>query len=93
MSTESREDIEFEEAWATYIRLQSDRVLWQKIKARERYENDLRLRLAGARRKGYAEGQNEKRFEVARNLKHLGVPLATIAEVTGLSLSEIERLD
>jgi len=35
MSTPTQE--EFEEAWATYTRLQSDRVLWEKIQARERY--------------------------------------------------------
>ena len=81
----SQEDVEFEEAWATYTRLQSDRVLWNKIKARERYENDLRLRLGGARRKGIARGR-------ASVMKQEGLDPEHIAKLTGLSLPEIEQL-
>ena len=41
---------------------------------------------------GEAKGRTEGKIETAQNLKRLGVPLATIAEATGLSESEIERL-
>jgi hypothetical protein len=34
----------------------------------------------------------EGKIETARNLKRLDIPLSTIAEATGLPLSEIERL-
>jgi predicted transposase/invertase (TIGR01784 family) len=84
----SHEDIEFEEAWATYVRLQSNHALWQKIKARERFENDWRLKLGGARR----EGQKEGKIETAQNLKNKGYSVSEIARMTGLPSTEIERL-
>jgi len=88
----SQEDVEFEEAWATYVRLQSDHVLWAKIKARERYENDQRLKLGGARREGEAVGEARKARETAVIMKRKGYAADDIAEMTGLPLSEIERL-
>ncbi|MDR1268639.1 MAG: Rpn family recombination-promoting nuclease/putative transposase [Planctomycetaceae bacterium] len=44
--------------------------------------------LAEGEAKGKAEGQTE----IARNLKRLGVDPATIAQATGLSITEIEKL-
>jgi hypothetical protein len=40
----------------------------------------------------HTQRRAEEKIENARNLKRLGVPLTTIAEATGLALSEIERL-
>ena len=42
--------------------------------------------------RGMAEGRMEERLSNARNLKRLGVPVGTIAQATGLSAEEIERL-
>ena len=42
--------------------------------------------------RGMAEGRMEERLSNARNLKRLGVPVSTIAQATGLSAEEIERL-
>jgi predicted transposase/invertase (TIGR01784 family) len=42
--------------------------------------------------KGEARGKREGKREVARNLKSKGIPLALVAETTGLSIREIERL-
>jgi predicted transposase/invertase (TIGR01784 family) len=71
------------------------------MEARERFQIDKRLDRAEAERRGEArgkaegraEGRAEEKIEVARNLKRLGASTSMIAEATGLSLSEIERLD
>jgi predicted transposase/invertase (TIGR01784 family) len=41
---------------------------------------------------GEAKGRTERNIEVARNMKAKGLPPALIAELTGLPVSEIERL-
>jgi predicted transposase YdaD len=57
---------------------------------KEAYQNDL---------KAYRDNRNvletakiEKRNEIARNLKQLGIPLETIAQATGMSIDEIKKL-
>ncbi|MEY8688111.1 Rpn family recombination-promoting nuclease/putative transposase [Bacteroides sp. AN502(2024)] len=42
--------------------------------------------------KGIEKGMKKKSQEIARNLKELGVPAATISQASGLSLDEIERI-
>jgi len=41
---------------------------------------------------GILEGKMDATFEVARNLKALGIPLEIIIKTTGLSASELEQL-
>ena len=41
---------------------------------------------------GLAEGSRQKALEDAANFKHLGVSIDIIAQATGLSKAEIERL-
>ncbi|MCR5569141.1 MAG: hypothetical protein K6G31_07690 [Paludibacteraceae bacterium] len=41
---------------------------------------------------GRAEGEAMKNIEHARKMKAKGYPIADIADITGLSLSEIEKL-
>ena len=41
---------------------------------------------------GRAEGRAEERLEIARNLKKSGVPVAIIAQTTGLGEDEINAL-
>jgi predicted transposase/invertase (TIGR01784 family) len=38
------------------------------------------------------EGAKEAAQEIARNLKHLGTPFDKIAQATGLSIEEVEKL-
>ncbi len=38
------------------------------------------------------EGRDEGILAVAKNLKFVGVPAATIAEATGLSMKQVEAL-
>jgi len=80
-------------AYEEFKRFSSDPAMREQVRARERFLNDQRLKVAGARREGHAEGRAEEKIETAQNFKRLGVALATIAEATGLSLSEIERLN
>jgi predicted transposase/invertase (TIGR01784 family) len=49
--------------------------------------------LAEGERKGRSEGEAHKSFEIARNMKQKGFDTATIAEMTGLTQKEIERLN
>ena len=42
--------------------------------------------------KGKIEGKTERNFEIARNLRQMGLPIKSIAAATGLTSAEIERL-
>ena len=48
---------------------------------------------AMGRKEGLAEGETHKAIEIAGNMKQKGFDTATIAEMTGLSPEEIERLN
>ena len=76
-------------AYEEFRRFSSDPAMQEKVKARQRFLDEQQLLLGGA----YEEGRAAEKIETAQNLKRLGVPIATIAEATGLSLPEIERLD
>jgi len=84
MSAVLQDAPEVQAAYGEYRRFTADPVMREKAKARERYWTDRRL--------DRAEGKEEGREEVAQNMKKKGYPVAEIAEVTGLSLYEIERL-
>ncbi|MCQ2229638.1 MAG: Rpn family recombination-promoting nuclease/putative transposase [Bacteroidales bacterium] len=47
---------------------------------------------AEGRAEGIAEGEQNKQFEIARNLRNLGVDTATIVKSTGLSEEDVESL-
>jgi len=79
-------------AYEEFDRFRTDPEIREIVRARERFLIDQRLKLAGAKREGIADGRTEEKMENARNFKRLGAPLAMIAEATGLPLSEIERL-
>jgi predicted transposase/invertase (TIGR01784 family) len=87
-------------AYEEFKRFAVDPEMREKVRARERFLIDQRLKLAGARRegeaigeaRGEARGKAEEKIATARNLQRLGIPAATIAEATGLPLAEIERL-
>ena len=48
--------------------------------------------LEKGRSEGLVEGAAQKQREIAKNLKHAGIPLDVIAENTGLTAEEIENL-
>lgn len=61
---------------------------------RELYE--LRLKAIrdemNIRYSGYIDGKAERNIEIAKNLLKKQMPIQDIAEVTGLSIEEIEKL-
>ena len=64
-------------------------------KAYDEHINDIMIQndvLNTAKLEGRAEGLAEGRLSTARNLKKLGIAPDTIAQATGLSLEEIEKL-
>ena len=79
-------------AYEEFKRFSSDPVMQEKVKARQRFLDEQQLLLGGAYYEGEAKGREKRNIEVAQNFKRLGVPIATIAEATGLSLPEIEQL-
>ena len=48
--------------------------------------------LEKGRSEGLVEGAAQKQREIAKNLKHAGIPVDVIAENTGLTAKEIENL-
>lgn len=55
-------------------------------------EKGLKEGLKEGREKGLNEGRNEERKNIARNMKSLGLTVEQIAQATGLSAEEIDRL-
>jgi predicted transposase/invertase (TIGR01784 family) len=74
-----------------------DMDIWVPKMQRE-YQESLTDRIAYAtvlaveRQEGKKEGEREKQFQIARNLIKKGASAEMIAEVTGLSLEEIQSL-
>ncbi len=52
-------------------------------------QNDV---LGGAREEGFMEGMNKERIKNATGMKAAGIPIGTIASITGLSEEEILKL-
>lgn len=57
-----------------------------------KYYRDLKNSLDTAREEGRAEGQIEKQFEIAKNLKALGISFELIKQSTGLTDDELFKL-
>jgi len=77
------------EAYEEFKQFSADPVMREKMRARERFLTDQYLDRANA----FAKGRKERNLEVAQNMKRKGLDATLIAELTGLSPSEIERLD
>jgi predicted transposase/invertase (TIGR01784 family) len=58
----------------------------------EKYQLDLQSKLVQARREGRQEGLQQRKLEIARNIKVLGVPIEKIAQATGLTERQINEL-
>ena len=44
------------------------------------------------KRESFAEGAAQKQREIAKSMKEKNIPTADIAEITGLSAEEVEKL-
>ena len=89
MSTMLQDAPDVLRAYEEYKRFTADPVVREKIKAHERFLIDRKLDRAEARE----EGRVTEKIETARNMKARGLENVLISEITGLPLSEIERLD
>jgi predicted transposase/invertase (TIGR01784 family) len=83
-------------AYEEFTRFRSNPEMREKVRARERFLNDQRLKIAGAKREGRAEGEAvgeaKKVRETAVAMKQEGFAPTVIARITGLSLLEIENM-
>ena len=81
-----------EEAWGVIKYLSGDEQERALAEAEERERLDRASLYDAGKAEGRAEGWKDGKAEVAQNLLHLGLPIAQIAEATGLSTAEIEAL-
>jgi len=89
MTTMLQDAPEILAAFDEYNRFKTDPAMRERVRARQRFLDDERLKLTGA----WDEGNDAKAHEVVRNMKQEGFDTAMISKMTGLSLSEVERLN
>ena len=82
----SSEDIAMTEN--SYRKVTEDELEYERRESRFRYQLQRNTELSVAR----SEGAAQKQREIAKNFKHAGIPVDVIAENTGLSAAEIEKL-
>ena len=94
----SSEDIAMTEN--AYRKVTEDELEYERREARFKYQLQRNTELYVARnegeaiglKKGRSEGAAQEKREIAKNFKHAGIPIDVIAENTGLTAEEIERL-
>ena len=62
------------------------------VQREESLQIGIQQGIAQGVQQGFADGSRQKALETAKNFKRLGFDIAKIAEGTGLSVEEIERL-
>ncbi len=80
------------EAWGIVKTLSADEESRLLAESREKARMDFEDRFDGAYREGEQKGERKGRLETARNALRKNIPIETIAELTGISLSEIRQL-
>jgi len=84
-------------AYEELQRFSSNAEMREFERRRRRFLEDTRVYVGTARAEGLAqgkiEGKIEGKVEIVRNMKRNGYDIEAIAELTGLSHAEIERLD
>ena len=65
-------------------------VVWYD--AEKEAEKIRKTQLKSAENEGIRKGINQRNTEIAKNLKNKGVDISIIADSTGLSIQEIEKL-
>ena len=96
------EDIDMTEN--AYRKVTEDELEYERRESRFRYQLQRNTELSVAREEGLEQGRSEgeaiglekgavqKQREIARNMKNKQLDFAVIAEITGLSTAEIEKL-
>ena len=87
-----------------YRKVTEDELEYERREARFKYQLQRNTELYVARTEGLEQGRTEgleqgrsegaaqEKREIAKNFKHAGIPIDVIAENTGLTAEEIERL-
>ncbi len=70
----------------------ADEILREKAIAREKFQMDVFSAIEDAKMIAEEKGQREKGLEIASKLKAMGLSVEQIAEGTGLTKDEIEKL-
>jgi predicted transposase/invertase (TIGR01784 family) len=63
-----------------------------KFLSRRKFETDMESNLLTAEARGEARGRMEEKMETARKMKAFNTPLDVIVQITGFSLSELEKI-
>jgi predicted transposase/invertase (TIGR01784 family) len=94
LSSDAKEEIEM--ANEILSNISKDEIERAHYLSRKKFLMDMEHSQSAARKeglsKGMAEGRAEERAKVAKKLLDMNMPIADIAETTGLSRAEIERL-
>ena len=81
------------EAYEKFQQFNRDERLRILDEAHQQFLHDKATDIEEAHGKGKVEGKAERDIEIARSMKMKGLDFALIAEITGLSSFEIERLN
>ena len=88
----------------TYRKVSQDELEYERRETRLKYQLQYNTEISVAREQGLAQGlkkgeavgfkkgATQEKREIAKNLKHAGIPVDVIAENTGLTAEEIENL-
>lgn len=89
MSRLVKNDPLVEQAYQEYLRFTANPKMREKARERQRFLEDHKIITDAAK----TEGRTEREIEIAKNMKNKGLAVELIAELTGLSPKEIERLN
>ncbi|APJ03038.1 hypothetical protein AXG55_03565 [Silvanigrella aquatica] len=85
-----------QKAFETLEYISQNPVERRKYEARQKYLHDLNTAMETQRREGKEEGIEigitKGKFETAKKMKSMGLPMNTVIEVTGLTADELEKL-
>ncbi|MDR2181566.1 MAG: hypothetical protein LBN92_02690, partial [Treponema sp.] len=74
------------------MNISKDEIERAHYRSRKMFRMDMEHDRAVNRNEGRTEGRSERSQEIAQNLLRMGVPADTVANATGLSRAEIEKL-
>ena len=85
-----------EEAHKRYNNFIRSRLMMTEYEKKELYQYDKQISLEDKRREGIKEGIKkgikERNYTIAKEMKSKNMSIKLISEITGLSISEIEKL-
>ena len=87
-----QEDKEIEEAHKIYKKFTQNEELLELYEAREKFKKDYNSIMAAKIEEAEKKGMQKKAITIAKTMKDKGFDVKTIAETTGLSAEEIEKL-